>query len=131
MKIRNIISTILLAVYSIVLGHSIVPHHHHFENSEDPGFYCQVEKAQQIEHCCEFTLTDHGHDTHQHLPCNFNEKIVFTKSGNLSLLFLPASSVEIKFSEKEKTFFYVDNAAKISTDQNRRHILLRGPPQLS
>ena len=128
---RNILSIILLTVYSIVLGHSIVPHHHHFENSQNPDFYCQVEKEQQIEHCCEFTFADHGQDTRQHQTCNFNEKTVFTKSGNLSNLFLPASSVEIKFSEQEKRVFYADNTARISTDRKYRQILLRGPPQLS
>ena len=129
---RNIISTILLTVYSIVLGHNFVPHHHHSEDSHNPAFYCQVEEEQFKESCCNFSLTNHGHDSHQHQPCNFNEKFVpAKKSSGLSVLFLPATPVEYEFSDQEKKVFYGNYITKNLTDRNSRYILLRGPPQLS
>jgi hypothetical protein len=131
MKMRNFISTILLAVYSIVLGHNFVPHHHHSEDSENPGFYCQLEEVQHEKNCCDSSLADHGHDSQQHHPCNFNEKIVLTKSGNFSILYLPGLSTEFDFSIQEKKIFYTDFSVISVTDPNLRHILLRGPPQFS
>jgi len=131
MKMRNFISTILLAVYSIVLSHNVVPHHHHFENAQNPDFYCQLEKVQQNEGCCDSSLADHGHDSRHHHPCNFNEKIVLTKSGNFSALYLPGSAVEFDFSIQEEKKFHTNYIVKNVTDPNLRHILQRGPPQLS
>jgi hypothetical protein len=131
MKMRNIISAILLAVYSIVLGHNVVPHHHHFENAQNPDFYCQFEEVQHEESCCDSSLSDHGHDSRQHHPCNFNEKIVLTKSGDFSMLYLPGPAVEFEFSIRKKKTFYSNYTVKTSTDPNLRNILLRGPPQFS
>ena len=131
MKMKNIISTILLAVYTIVLGHSVVPHHHHSENSGSPDFYCEMDDHQHSEDCCEFSLTAHNHDTHQHQPCNFNEKTILTKSENLSGFFLPGASTEIDFSNQEENVVYSNYTVKFLSDPNYRHILLRGPPLFS
>lgn len=131
MKMRNIISTVLFAVYSIVIGHNFVPHHHHFENPQNPDFYCQLDEALQEENCCDSSLADHGHDSRQHHPCNFNEKIVLSKSNTFSTLFLPASAVEIKFSNQEMRKIYASYAVKFFTAPDLQNILLRGPPQLS
>jgi hypothetical protein len=131
MKMRNFISTILLAVYSIVLGHNVVPHHHHFENAQNPDFYCQLDEVHHEVSCCNSSLADHGHNNRQHHPCNFNEKIVLTKSGNFSMLYLPGSVVEFEFSIQGKKTFYANYTVIISADPNLRDIQLRGPPQLS
>lgn len=128
---RNIISTVLLAVYSIVLVHNVVPHHHHFENPQNPDFYCQLDEIHNGDSCCDSSLADHGHDSRQHHPCNFNEKIVLSKTDILSMLFLPASAIEFDFSIQEKKTFYANYTVKPFADANLRHILLRGPPQFS
>lgn len=125
---RNIISTILLAVYSIVLGHNVVPHHHHFVN---PEFYCQHEEVQHKGSCCHSSVSDHERDSHQHQHCDFNEKIILTKSGYFSILFLPASTVEIEFSNQREKVFYANYTVNSCSDPNLRHILLRGPPLVS
>lgn len=130
MKIRNIISVILLAVYSIVLGHNVVPHHHHFENPQNPDFYCHFDEVQQKDSCCDYSFADHGHSQHHH-PCSFNEKIVLTKSGNFALLYLPGSAIEFDFSIQEKKTFYANYIVKLSIDPNLQGIQLRGPPHLS
>jgi Ca2+/H+ antiporter len=131
MKMKSVISTILLAVYTIVLGHSVVPHHHHSENSGSPDFYCEMDEHQHSVGCCQFSLTAHNHNTHQHQPCNFNEKTILTKSVYMSVFFLPCSLTEIEFSNKEEKVFYTTSNVKIKSDPNSRHILLRGPPLFS
>jgi hypothetical protein len=131
MKMKRIISTILLAVYTIVLGHSIVPHHHHSENSGSADFYCEMDEHQHSDDCCESSLAAHNHDTHQHQSCNFNDKTILTKSENLSVFFLPGSATEIEFSNQEENVFYTSYTVKLVNDPNYRHILLRGPPLFS
>lgn len=131
MKMKRVISTILLTVYTIVLAHNIVPHHHHSENSASPDFYCEVDEQLKSEDCCEYSLTAHNHDSHQQQPCNFNEVTILTKSENLSVFFLPGSSVEIEFSNQEEIVIYSNYTTELKSEPNFRHTTLRGPPLFS
>jgi len=137
MKLRKIISIIALAVYSVVIAHDFIPHHHHSGNNLNCS-YCELEK--QEEHTCNHK--DHySHfiqsvdiccaNHHQHSFCSFDEETVLTKWIRLSNLFLP--SVEMSFDKKvEPCQNLVETYQPFQIkDPPTRKIQLRGPPQLS
>ena len=142
MRLRNIISICLLTVYTIVMAHSFVPHHHHSE-FEETAQYCEFEKQQ--EHSCEHDthekqskyisvnccLEHHQHTNHSHTFCSFEEKVVLTKWINLSNLFLP--STEIKYFElaQNKRSYTDAYLPRFIHDPHCRDVQLRGPPNFS
>ena len=56
MKPKNIISVVLLTIYSLVLLHSIIPHHHHHHEFGDACKIVQVKED----------VCDCDHDNHEH-----------------------------------------------------------------
>lgn len=141
MKLRNIISTCLLAVYALVLAHNLVPHHHHSEfqkNSQhcefetppehDCGHEHHNESPEPVTASCS---VDNHQQNHAHTFCSFDEKIVLTKGINLSNLFLPSS--EIKYFElvQNKQSFCTSYSSGFIHDPHCRDVQLRGPPQFS
>lgn len=134
MKTRNIISIYLLALYTLVLAHSITPHHHH---SEDVSIshLCNHDnlQTQNTNHCelNEGCCLNHNHKTHSHTFCQFNGKTVLTKFVSLSRVYIPSSEINfIHFERKIRSFsdFYIP----IQTKDSFGHIItLRGPPQFS
>jgi hypothetical protein len=128
MRLKYVISVILLTVYSIVLAHNFIPHHHHFEISLDADFACHAEKEHK--QCTDgFSLHDDDMEGHTHNSCNFNEKIILTKLNNLPALYLPVNEVEIVFSEPAKQLFAESYFSIQLPDWHPRHIQLRGPPR--
>lgn len=141
MKFRNIISTCLLAVHTLVLAHSLVPHHHHSEFQQNAQ-HCEF--VEPVEHCCEHEhhndksepkvascCVDNHQHKHSHTFCTFEEKIVLNKGINLSNLFLPSSEtdfLELAQNEKSAVNFYISIQIQ---DPQCRDVLLRGPPQFS
>ncbi|NQU53512.1 MAG: hypothetical protein HQ522_13340 [Bacteroidetes bacterium] len=128
---KRFISLLVLAVYSIVLAHSFVPHHHHSEFIQNTQV-CDLEE--QHEHsihgaanCC----VDHSNEHTSHSFCNFNEKTILAKSVSLSDLFIP--SIEIEFVGIEKNNQSVSDCylpIQISAP-HCRDVQLRGPPIFS
>jgi hypothetical protein len=134
MKMRKSISLIVLAVYSIVMAHSFIPHHHHSELAEDPQIceYAEYDVHHEHQHeltgdCC--VNQEQEHSSHQ--ACSFNEKTILVKSLTLSNLHL--SSTIIEFIGFEKTIqSLADGYIPIQIpDKHCRDIKLRGPPQFS
>lgn len=134
MKIKSIISILILAVYSIVIAHSFIPHHHHSDfvllthecnyNEHDAHHDHQHEITGD---CC--VNSDQKNDLHS--PCSFDEKTILAKSLSLSNLYLP--SVEIEFIGLEKKIQSISDAYVPiqTTDPRCRDVDLRGPPQFS
>lgn len=141
MKLRNIISTCLLAIYTIVLAHNLVPHHHHSEfqqksnhcNFETPPEHdCEHEHHNEspepvIASCC---VDNHQHN-HDHTFCSFEEKIVLIKGVNLSNLFLPSSQIEYLEMAQNKLSFCTSYFPNIIHNPHCRDVQLRGPPFFS
>ena len=135
MKIKSIIAILILAVYSIVIAHSFIPHHHHSEYTPDTQV-CQVEKQhekdkhadQHFSNCC----VDHDHNDHTtQNHCSFNEKTILEKSRNLSAFIIPFT--EIEFDGLEKKIQSISEGyipIKIFAP-HCRDLQLRGPPQFS
>lgn len=143
MRLRNIISVCLLTVYTIVIAHSFIPHHHHSEFAQAPQ-QCEFEKPQehsccehdtheqQVEHisdnCC---LDNHNHNNHSHTFCSFEEKVVLKKGISLSNLFLPSIDIEY-FELAQNNYSLTDSYLPIFIhDPHCRDVQLRGPPQFS
>ena len=131
MKTRSIISIVVLAVYSIVIAHNIIPHHHHSE-FEQVTHLCEHDEHNDHQEeingtCC----VDHCHDNHTHNHCSFDEKTILTKSISLSDLFIPSTEIEFVGLENNKqsvSDFYTPIQIP---DTQCRDVLLRGPPQFS
>ena len=140
MTLRKSISVCLLAVYTIVVAHSLIPHHHHsgFDQSAD---HCQIAKHQtdvclhnahnhddqQVLNCCE----DHDHDDHNHTFCSFEEKTVLNKwTYFTNIIYNSPGTVFLDFSDKNliHSSYYLPPG-----DQNPhcRDVSSRGPPHLS
>lgn len=142
MRLRNIISICLLTVYTIVMAHSFIPHHHHSEFAQTPQ-HCEFEK-QQEHNCCEHDshkkhvefvsencCLDHHHNNHSHTFCSFEEKIVLTKGISLSDLFLPSTDIEYFELAQEKLSFTDSYLPIFIHNPHCRAVQLRGPPQFS
>lgn len=141
MRLRNAISICLLTVYTIVMAHSFIPHHHHSEFTQTAK-HCEFEK-QDTHSCCAHeqqtdTSTspdkcslDHHNQHHTHTFCSFEEKIVLNKGINLSNLFL--LSIEIEYIELAlNTKTYADSYfPNFIHDPHCRDFRLRGPPYFS
>lgn len=131
---RKSISIIVLAVYSIVMAHSFVPHHHHSELAENPEICEHVEHDAHHEHqhesagdCCVNQESEHN----AHQVCSFDEKTILAKSLSLSNLYFP--SISIEFTDVEKTIQSLADCY-IPTqipDAHCRDVNPRGPPQFS
>lgn len=135
MKIKNSIAILILAVYSIVLAHSFIPHHHHSEFSHETQI-CQLgdqhehheQPDQIISNCC----VDHSHNDHnQQNHCSFNEKIILGKAIDLSVCYIPSTKIEFAGIEKStqavaEGFIPLQILAPYCRD-----VQLRGPPQFS
>ena len=133
MKIKRFISVLVLAVYSIVLAHSFVPHHHHSEFVQNTQV-CDRENVEhqkhslhRTEHCC----VDHSNEHQDHSFCSFEEKFILTKSINLSDFFIPSVELEfIGFDNNNQSIPDGYLPIQISSP-HCRDVQLRGPPQFS
>lgn len=141
MKLRNIISIWLLAVYALVLAHNLVPHHHHSEFQQNSN-HCKFETPPEhdcghehhhenpepiVADCC---VENHQHND-AHTFCSFEEKIVLLKGINLSNLFLPSSEIEYFELTQNKLSFCAAHYPNFIHDPHCRDVYLRGPPQFS
>ncbi len=132
MKLRNIISVVILAVYSIVIAHNIIPHHHHSDFAR--ATYHSCEYSDHHNHQAEIGNTcsvHNNHDKHSHNHCSFEEITLLTKSISLSDLFIPSTEIELAGVEKNRqTVLDCYMPTQISA-LHCRDVLLRGPPQFS
>ena len=131
---RKLISIIILAVYSIVMAHGFIPHHHHSNFVENTQICDHDHHQSQHEHEHESIADysknqEHKHDSYIH--CSFDEETILIKSISLSDLFLP--SIEIEFVGLENNKQSISICCKFFQipDPQCRDVLLRGPPQFS
>ncbi len=90
MKVRRQIFSIwMLAVYCIVMLHSIVPHHHHQESLDNK---CCLEKTIGTVQNHTLFCTDHSchHEDEDHSPCHFDVDPIPGKSLAIDALYLLA-----------------------------------------
>jgi len=144
-KMRNIIALVLLAVYSIVFAHNVIPHHHHAEHSVHGADLLCVHASDQLHdhhhggshhhyhHHQDETKAhvQHSHpdDTQSH--CHFEVKPVLSKIVDVSAnyLIIEAQSLPIPLME-EVTFAYVYYPQKLLQCYNFA-VPLRAPPGFS
>ncbi len=132
MKMRKIIAVLVLTVYSIVIAHSFIPHHHHSEYTPDTQV-CQLEKQHehadhQFSNCC----VDHNHDDHTNKNhCSFNEKTILEKSRNLAVFIIPFTEIEFDGLEKKIQSISEGYVPIQILGPHCKDLQLRGPPQFS
>ena len=128
---RKFISIVVLAVYSIVIAHNIIPHHHHSEFAQGTHL---CEHSDHNNHQTEIAGTccvHHNHDEHTHSHCSFNEITLLTKSISLSDLFIPSTEIEFAGIEKNRESVSDCYLPIQIPDPHCRGVLLRGPPLFS
>lgn len=138
MRLRNMISILLLTVYTLVLAHSIIPHHHHSRHTPHAPD-CSYEK-QQKQSCCEhIQVTEHQESDsdncdrehhrhhHSHTICSFEDNLVLTKAFNLSVLFIPSNSIALNPVNNRVLHKAICLTLKIP-EKRCRDVQLRGPP---
>uniref|UniRef100_UPI003217C1AD hypothetical protein n=1 Tax=uncultured Draconibacterium sp. TaxID=1573823 RepID=UPI003217C1AD len=134
---RKLISIAVLAVYTVVMAHNFIPHHHHSIHTRGSQ-HCELEKSNKPD-CNHKENADHSIHIiedcclahHQHAFCSFDEELVLMKWISLSDLFLP--STEIIFAELAPSGQKFSDTYLPFQTQNPhcRDVQLRGPPQLS
>lgn len=140
---RKIISVVILAVYSIVMAHGFIPHHHHseFEGAQ----HCQIDVADNRcddnhdhehdhDHSSKETGTccvEHSHNQHPHNFCSFEEETILVKQISLSELFLPATEIDFTCLEKKIQSIADCYIPKEIPEPFCRDVQLRGPPHFS
>lgn len=143
MSFRNFISVFLLTVYTVVLAHNFIPHHHHTEITAYTG-YCEYthehadghkhihpEHHQHKNEAVEFKKVEHNQENETHIHCSFEDALVLNKRLNLSdiyVLFVSFAFVNAEEENKQLTDTYT--AQKIAKP-HCRDVQLRGPPQFS
>ncbi len=128
MKLRNIISVCLLAVYAIVVAHNFIPHHHHSEITESTHV-CHHDDHHHIE--SGNAVVSHSHDSDAHIHCSFNEKIILNKILTLSSVHLPANPFEFFHCEENNQLLDDIYNLVVPQEKHCRDVQLRGPPHFS
>lgn len=135
MKMKKSIAILVLAVYSIVIAHSFIPHHHHSEYTSGTQV-CELDKPhdhadhanQHVSNCC----VDHNHNDHtSQNHCSFNEKTILEKSRNLAVFIIPFTEIEFEGLEKKIQSVSEGYVPIQILDPHCRDVQLRGPPQFS
>jgi len=133
MKMRRVISFVILAVYSIVMAHNFIPHHHHSELNK-ATHYCKYDVQDNLSHQHEFTgscCLFHSHDDQIQNPCGFDDETIILKSTDLQDLFISASTAEltgIRGSYRLISGIYIQYPVKETPLGSG---ILRGPPLLT
>ena len=130
--LRKVISLLLLSVYSIVLAHSIIPHHHHSDAIAD---ICNFEltadssQTQQIFESGQYQC-QHDHDSEVH--CHFNVELIPSKIVFISTTFLAEMSLfEEPTFASEQEFIFAEQSFTLPKKFIKHPSELRGPPTLS
>lgn len=131
MKMRKLISAIFLAMYSIVIVHSFLPHHHHSEFAQNTQ-QCEHNNHSHHQEEIEGVYSGH-HSNHEHTSsyCSFNEITILKKSIRLSNLFISYAEIEfigLKTNDEAIPDCYIPIQIP---DPYCWDILLRGPPNFS
>ncbi|NQU88455.1 MAG: hypothetical protein HQ541_22135 [Mariniphaga sp.] len=126
---RNIISILLLAIYSVVLAHNFVPHEHH-SNSTNCEEHCNSHtEIVAAEYCT--SVHDHGSENHNHIHCHFEVKMLLSKMVTFSGFYIESENLNIILEEPEgRQINYFEYSQKIPEPQCR-DVYLRGPPTFS
>ena len=128
MKFRNIISIVILTVYSIVIMHNFIPHYHHSEFAENSHYSDHHNHQPEITGTC---CVKHSHNKHSHTHCTFYQITILTKSISLSDIFIHTTEIDFGLFEKNKeSVLYCYLPIQIP-EPHCRDVLLRGPPPFS
>lgn len=132
MKLQNIISICLLTVYSLVLSHSFVPHHHHSQTAIIVKHCYHDEHHHQHDHDTEeeHIQVCHNH-AEEHVHCSFEDVIILSKTVNLSEFYSLIAYSEIEFAEEEKQRFEDFYIIPYIPELRCQDLQLRGPPNFS
>ncbi len=126
MRLKRVISVVLLTVYSIVLAHGFIPHDHHSVFDKTVQTCNHNHNLQETDNVC--SLNHNHHKTHN---CSFSDITVLTKLINLADLFVPLSETSFLNTEtngEQVTNFYFPLKTYKTLCRNISH---RGPPQFS
>jgi hypothetical protein len=126
---RNILSLLFLTIYTIVLAHNFIPHHHH---SDILGCkeQCQEHSIQASETCCSL-VKEHGHKHHNHTFCNFEIKTILSKMVKLSVFYIESDPIEFIRVKPKSTFVAIFDDSQITFNPYYHDISLRAPPLFS
>lgn len=127
MVVRRLISILLIAIYAIIVGHDLMPHHNHQKSA------CQVHNHQNLssEHNDCGHSNDCGFPFHQH---SMSEAGVFLNTSTLELNFdninLPTTDLFsyvdiVLFTDVQKE---VDFIPPIFKGPDFSSVSFRGPP---
>ncbi|MCU4165166.1 hypothetical protein [Carboxylicivirga caseinilyticus] len=133
---RKIFSIILLAVYSVVFAHNIIPHHHHYEGGHDS---CDVQTviSQQHSHS---SLCDHHHDIEiaddncegeTHHVCEFDVKPVVNNELSFTAYYLVSQFIEFNTPENQNVKTNCQYYPQKLLESYRSAVPLRAPPYIS
>jgi hypothetical protein len=135
MNLQNYIAICLLAVYSLVLTHNFVPHHHHSSNFTSAKHDHQHDDHHHHYHLYEIDMEheciDHSHQHEAHVHCSFEEVTIPGKKISLSTFYALAVLLEIELNDQGKQLFADTYIVPHPTEPKCRDVQLRGPPQLS
>lgn len=126
-EMQHIVSYILLTVYLIVMGHSMVPHHHHEQSFSDE---CSLEITNGHEHgqtelCADGSCS---HESEEQAPCHFDVRPVPGKSLAIgTYAILTAVLRQLYIPEKEECIRPESTSVRIQ-DPCLEVYALRGPP---
>ncbi len=129
MKMLHLISYVLLTIYLIVMGHSMVPHHHHEQSFTDE---CSQEIINEHQHghaelCADSSCNN---ESEEQTPCHFEVRPVPGKSLAIgTYAVLTAILRQLYIPEKEDCVWPESTLAHIQ-DPCLDVYALRAPPSL-
>ncbi len=140
---RNI-AFLLMAIYSIVFVHNVIPHHHHYneavsvENVQCLGHYHHHEGLHHHSHenfsindIVDHSVLDHHHPVEKHSVCHFEVNPVIKDSGSLNFVLSVCIVEELWVPLEEPiTIAYTYYPQKLLESYNFA-VPLRAPPVFS
>ncbi len=139
---RKKIAYILLAIYSIVFAHNVIPHHHHDELLVNLSFTLECEDNHRHSHnehihnigntfYSDVEHVDHIHCEEQHSACYFDVRPVPGKSLSILPFITVNSYLQIKIPVRELTTQEFVYCPQKRLESYNFAVPLRAPPVFS
>ncbi|PTN08192.1 DUF6769 family protein [Mangrovibacterium marinum] len=125
MKMQRFVSYLLLTIYLVVMGHAMVPHHHHEKSFKDEC--CQeIVHEHQLAELCADSSSDHHNE--QQAACHFDVRPVPGKSVVLGAYTLQAILLRHLIIPKDELSAWPEYRLPHISDPYLKTFALRGPP---
>ncbi|TRX65958.1 hypothetical protein [Carboxylicivirga sp. M1479] len=145
LKLRQHIAFLLLAVYSVIFAHNVIPHDHHFgiaselmssvqqlecEHHHGSGIEAHSEGLRHHHHTADTEL-HHHHEHDDHAACHFDVRPVTSKTMALPMFAYVVAIIQLNEPVNEITNHQIDYFPQKLLEGYNYAVPLRAPPAIA